>query len=328
MIHSMKRQIGLKFLAIAVSAIFILVCATGSTGALAAEPAALQQVNNDMLVSTEWLAENLQTPGVIVLCIANQREFYTSGHIPGARLVMLSDLVETREGVPSELPSLEKVTRVFEAAGVKDADRIILYGEHSGLFAARAFWTLDYLGVGSQAALLDGGLEKWKAEGRPLSKKVERVKPGTLRTYANPDVLVSLEDLQDVLQKAPDSVALIDARPEAEFSGSKVSEGVAKAGHIPGARGLYWMKTLVSAANPVLRPEDELRSMFEQAGASEDRRVITYCRTGMQASFDYFVAKYLGYNTALYDGSFYEWSKKGMPAESDAKPSSPDEGKK
>lgn len=290
--------------------------------------AAAQQAQSDMLVSTEWLAENLQTPGVVVLCIASQREFYAKGHIPGARLVKLSDLVVTRNGIPSELPSLEALTRVFEAAGVKDGDRIILYGEHAGLFAARAYWTLDYLGIGGQAALLDGGLEKWKAEGRPVSQKVVRVEPGTLRTYANPDVLVSLEDVQDIIQKTPDSAVLIDARPEPEFSGSKLSEGVAKAGHIPGARGLFWMKNIESAANPVLRTEDELRQMYEEAGASQDRKVITYCRTGMQSSFDYFVAKYLGYNAAVYDGSFYEWSKKGLPAESDVKPPAPGNVKK
>ena len=290
--------------------------------------AAAQELQSGMLVSTEWLAEHLHTPGVVVLCIANQRDFYTNGHIPGARLVMMSDLTETREGIPGELPSLETLTRVFEAAGVKDGDRIILYGEHSGLFAARAYWTFDYLGIGGQAALLDGGLEKWKAEGRQLSRKVERAERGMLRTYANPDVLANLDDVQNIVQKSPDSSALIDARPEPEFNGSKSSQGVSRAGHIPGARGLYWMKNIQSEANPVLRSEDELRQMFEKAGASEDRRVITYCRTGMQASFDYFVAKYLGYNAALYDGSFFEWNKKGLPVESSVKPAPPSEMKK
>ncbi len=275
-----------------------------------------------MLVSTDWLADHLTDPGVVVICIAGQSDFYSSGHIPGARLVMLSDLVVTSKGIPNELPSFEALTRVFELAGVKDGDRIILYGEHAGLYAARAYWTLDYLGLGGQAALLDGGLEKWKAEGRPLSQEAEQVEPpepGTLRTFPNQDVLVSMKDVEELLKKKPVPATFIDARPAEEFSGSRLSEGVSKAGHIPHARSLYWMKNIVSAENPVLRPEHELRQMYAEAGAREGRRVITYCRTGMQASFDYFVAKYLGYDAAVYDGSFYEWSRHNLPVESDVK---------
>jgi len=304
-----------------------LVCAQAANvhAAPGAEEIAAAEVNNDMLVSTDWLAEHLNDSGVVVLCIAGRRDFYAGGHIPGSRLIMLSDIVVTRDGVPSELPSPEALTRVFEAAGVNDGARIILYGEHSGLLAARAYWTLDYLGIGGQAALLDGGLEKWKAEGHPLSQEVEQPEPGTLRTLPNPEVLVSVKDVEDLLKKKPVPATLIDARPAEEFSGSKLSEGVTKAGHIPHARGLYWMKNIESAENPVLRPEWELRQMYAEAGAKEGRRVITYCRTGMQSSFDYFVAKYLGYDAAVYDGSLYEWSGKYLPVESDVKP--PAQGK-
>jgi thiosulfate/3-mercaptopyruvate sulfurtransferase len=285
------------------------------------EESAAAEVNRDMLVSTAWLAEHLNDSSVVVLCIASQPDFYLSGHIPGSRLVMLSDLVVTRDGVPNELPSPEALTKVFVAAGVSDGARVILYGEHSGLLAARAYWSLDYLGIGQQAALLDGGLEKWKAEGHPLSRDVVQPNPGTLRTYPNPDVLVSVKDLEGLLKKTPLPAALIDARPPEEFNGSKLSENVAKAGHIPQARGLYWMRNIESAENPVLRPEWELRQMYAEAGASKGKRVITYCRTGMQSSFDYFVAKYLGYEAAVYDGSFHEWSRENLPAESEKAPS-------
>jgi thiosulfate/3-mercaptopyruvate sulfurtransferase len=282
---------------------------------------AAAEVNHDMLVSTEWLAQHLDDSGVVVLCIAANRDFYLSGHIPGSRLVMLSDLVVSRDGVPNELPPPEALTRAFEAAGVSDGARVILYGEHSGLLAARAYWSLDYLGIGHQAALLDGGLEKWKAEGHPLSRDVVQPNPATLRTYPNPDVLVSVKDLEGLLKKTPLPAALIDARPAEEFSGSKLSENVAKAGHIPQARGLYWMRNIESAENPVLRSEHELHQMYAEAGASQGKRVITYCRTGMQASFDYFVAKYLGYDAAVYDGSFYEWSRQNLPVAGEKAPS-------
>jgi thiosulfate/3-mercaptopyruvate sulfurtransferase len=90
---------------------------------------------------------------------------------------------------------------------------------------------------------------------------------------------------------------------------------VAKAGHIPGATSLFWMDMLVSRENPVLKPEAELRRMYAEAHAAPERKLVTYCRTGMQSSFDYFVAKYLGYDPSMYDASFFEWSKKDLPVE-------------
>ena len=121
--------------------------------------------------------------------------------------------------------------------------------------------------------------------------------------------------MRNLAQKKPGTVTLLDARPAKEFSGEQLSEDVAHAGHIPGARSLYWMDMLVSRENPVLRPEAELRRMYMEANAAPDRPLVTYCRTGMQSSFDYFVAKYLGYDPSMYDASFFEWSKKDLPAE-------------
>ena len=111
------------------------------------------------------------------------------------------------------------------------------------------------------------------------------------------------------------AMTLLDARPLKEFSGEALSEDVTHAGHIPGARSLYWMDMLVSRDNPVLRPEAELRRMYAQMNAAPGQPLVTYCRTGMQSSFDYFVAKYLGFEPSMYDASFYEWSKKDLPAE-------------
>lgn len=92
-----------------------------------------------------------------------------------------------------------------------------------------------------------------------------------------------------------------------------------KDSHIPGASSLFWMDMLVSSENPVLKPEAELRRMYAKAHAAPGRQLVTYCRTGMQAAFDYFVAKYLGYDPSMYDASFFEWSKKDLPGETSAK---------
>jgi thiosulfate/3-mercaptopyruvate sulfurtransferase len=281
---------------------------------LTAQPASKLTLRPEMLVTTEWLAEHLNDHDVVVLCVNSTPEFYSKGHIPGARQIKLGDIAVTRDGIPNELPPVEDLRKVFAAAGVGNSSRVVLYGERSNLFAARAYFTLDYLGVAGRAALLDGGLEKWTAEHRPLSTETPIVKPAALTVSLRPEILVDTATMRDLAQN-PQAVTLMDARPTKEFTGEQLSEDVAKAGHIPGATGLFWMDMLVSRENPILKPEAELRRMYAEAHAAPDRQLVTYCRTGMQSSFDYFVAKYLGYDPSMYDASFFEWSKKDLPAE-------------
>ena len=273
----------------------------------------------EMLVTTGWLAENLSETDVVVLCINSTPEFYSKGHIPGARQIKLEDIAVTRDGIPNELPPAETLQHVFAAAGVSNSSRVILYGERLNLFAARAYFTLDYLGVAARVALLDGGLEKWTAEQRPLSTEIPQAKATTLVVSPRTEILVDTKAMRDFSQQKPGIVALIDARPTKEFTGEQLSDDVAKAGHIPGAKGLFWMDMVVSRQNPVLKPEAELRRMYSEVNARSGQPLVTYCRTGMQSSFDYFVAKYLGYDPSMYDGSFYEWSKNNLPAETSAK---------
>jgi thiosulfate/3-mercaptopyruvate sulfurtransferase len=273
------------------------------------------KLRSEMLVTTGWLAANLSEPDVIVLCINSTPEFYSKGHIPGARQIKLEDIAVTRDGILNELPPVEVLKQVFEAAGVSNSSRVVLYGERFNLLAARAYFTLDYLGVAARAAILDGGLEKWTTERRPLSTETPQAKTTTLVISPRPEILVDTNAMRELSQKKPGTVTLVDARPAKEFSGEQRSEDVAKAGHVPGAKGLYWMDMLVSRQNPVLKPEAELRRMYSELNARSDQPLVTYCRTGMQSSFDYFVARYLGYEPSMYDGSFYEWSKKDQPVE-------------
>lgn len=276
---------------------------------------AAPKLRSEMLVTTAWLAESLSEPDVIVLCINSTPEFYSKGHIPGARQIKLENIAVTRDGIPNELPPTETLKQIFEAAGVSNSSRVVLYGERFNLLAARAYFTLDYLGTAARVALLDGGLEKWTAERRPLSTEIPQSKTGTLVVSPRPEILVDTKAMRELSQKKPGSVALVDARPTKEFTGEQRSEDVAEAGHIPGAKGLYWMDMLVNRQNPVLKPEAELRRMYSAVNARADQPLVTYCRTGMQSSFDYFVAKYLGYDPSMYDASFYEWSKKDLPVE-------------
>ena len=122
------------------------------------------KVRSEMLVSTDWLAKHINDRDVFVIHVAADRKHYDDGHLPGARFLSPKEILTTRNGVANELPPVADLQKAFEQLGVGDTGRIVIYGENSGLLAARVYITLDYLGHGDRAALLDGGVEKWKAE--------------------------------------------------------------------------------------------------------------------------------------------------------------------
>jgi thiosulfate/3-mercaptopyruvate sulfurtransferase len=268
-------------------------------------------VRAEMLVSTDWLASHLGDPELVVLCVAENTAFYGS-HIPGARLIPLDQLVMQGKTL-NAIPPVAQLKDLFESAGISTHSRIVIYGEKLGMLAARAFFTLDYLGLADRVALLDGGIEKWRADRRHESRQVPTVEHTTLEVHPNPDLVATFEQVRESSKRG--DTTLIDARPTAEFTGEKRSEDVLRSGHIPGARGLYWQNLLTSREVPTLRPVSELKEAFRSVGARSGTEVVTYCRTGMQASFDYFVAKYLGYSARNYVSSFYEYSRKQTSVE-------------
>lgn len=275
--------------------------------------AAAPTLRSDMLVTTAWLAQHLKDPNLVVLHVSRDRTAYDAGHIPGARFVALSDIVVTRDGILNELPPAAALKSVLERAGVSDDSRVILYGDTSVLPATRAYFTLDYLGHGDSAALLDGGLPKWSAEARLLEKEAPSVKEGRLTPRPRPEVVVNINAVKDLSFSAINAPAaspvLVDARTAAEFKGTTAANAeIPRPGHIPGATDVYWMETQASKSDMSLLPVASLRKMYESAGVTPDRPVVTYCNTGMQASQSYFTLKYLGYDTRMYDGSFSEWS--------------------
>ena len=303
---------GLKRIVVALLALVLASALCAQNAESGAPP-----LRKEMLVTTEWLAAHLYDPDLVVLSVGSSPEFYSQGHIPGARQILLGEIAVTRDGIPNELPPDAVLKKVFAAAGVGNNSHIIVYGDRLNLLAARAYFTLDYLGMAEHAALLDGGIEKWRAEKRPLSMETPSVRPTALTIAPRREILVDTPRMRELAQNK--SVTLIDARPEKEFTGEQASEDVRERGHIPTATSLYWVDMLVSRENPVLKPEAELRRMYAAAQAAPGRQLVTYCRTGMQSSFDYFVAKYLGYQPSMYDASFYEWSLKNLPAETSSK---------
>ena len=139
-----------------------------------------------MLVSTSWLQEHLADVDLVTLYVGRDRSAYDAGHIPGARFVALDDLVEQHGDSLNDLPPVAKLQAVFENAGIGNDARIVLYGDGGGLLAARAYFTLDYLGHADRAALLDGGIEKWRAEGKPLERQMRSIPPRAVRSAREP----------------------------------------------------------------------------------------------------------------------------------------------
>jgi thiosulfate/3-mercaptopyruvate sulfurtransferase len=258
----------------------------------------LGAVNADLLVSTAWLADHLRDDDLVVVHVAANRSGYENGHIPGARFLALSEIAVTRDGVANELPPVAELKATFERLGVSDQSRVILYTEGSVLAATRAFFTLDYLGH-ARHALLDGGLEKWVKENRPVMQEVPAVATGRLNPKPRPELVATTAEVQRLVAAPSPSVTLLDVRTAREFR-----EG----GHIPMSRNAAWGDSLVPGSS-VLQSEDALRKLYEIAGLKPGTTVVTYCNSGMQASQSYFTLKYLGYDVRMYDGSLGEWTK-------------------
>src|SRR5882672_5301597 len=269
------------------------------------------QVRDHMLVSTEWLARHLTDSAIVILHVAHERADYDAGHLPGARFLAVGQITTTRDNISNELPSVEELKKVFESVGVGDRTHVVLYGERQGLWAARAWFTLDYLGHGDKAALLNGNIEKWRRENRPLTKDSLTVEPASFTPHVYPGVLITLPVMHDLSWEALNTISptvLVDARPPEQYRGEENASDTPRAGRIPGAVNLYWMTALESKENPQMLPPAELRRRFHSAGIPQGRKVVSYCHSGVQGAYAYFMAKYLGFDAALYDGSFQEWS--------------------
>jgi thiosulfate/3-mercaptopyruvate sulfurtransferase len=199
--------------------------------------------------------------------------------------------------------------QVFDAVGVTDDTRVIVYAQNP-VIAARAFFTLDAFSH-SRVALLDGGVRAWRDAKLPLEtgpSKNQHAGRFTPRLNAQ-----RVADAAFIQQQVPGkSIALVDVRPDPEYFGTDGGMGgVHAAGHIADARQLTW-NALVGEDGTFL-PTDQLRQRLETAGVMPGRPVVSYCMVGMRASVVYFVARHLGYDARLYDGSIVDWSRRKLP---------------
>lgn len=266
--------------------------------------------NTKMLMSSGELAGLLQDPALVLLHVGSEKD-YGEGHIAGSRLIQLSDISVTGEsGLRMQLPAVAELVKTLGKYGITGTSRIVVYAAGESIQSATRVWfTLDYLGLGDRAALLDGGLLLWKAEGRTVtSEATAAAKETTFEARPRVDVVVDAAWIADHLQRAG-SMQLYDARLPEFYSGASNS-GMARAGRIPQAVNVPYPSLL---ANGRFKPADELRTLL---GAKADVPVVTYCHIGMQATVPYFVARYLGLAPRLYDGSFQDWSSRSeLPVE-------------
>ncbi|MHB1328783.1 MAG: sulfurtransferase [Gemmatimonadales bacterium] len=272
-----------------------------------------QAASQDLVVSTAWLAERLDRSDIVVLHVAHGAD-YDQAHIPGARKLEYGSLVVREGTLGTELPPAEQARAVFEALGVSDGSTVVVYA-HQAPMATRALFTLAYLGV-ARIAYLDGGLERWRAESRPVSTEPVVSSRGRITSAPNPALVAAADWLEPRLSQS--GVSLIDTRTDGEYNGTGNRSGMPSAGHLAGARQLEW-EAMFSDGNVLLKPRAELESIFRERVSPGDT-VVTYCWVGFRASATWFVARYLGYDARLYDGSYQDWSQRKLPTRAGTTP--------
>lgn len=259
-----------------------------------------------LLVTTAWLAEHLKDPNLVILAVGQDGD-YEKGHIPGSLFVKYMDthLMKSPAGLTVELPPMSELADTFGKLGVTNDSHVVLYMTKDWVSpTTRVFLTLDAMGLGDHTSILDGGLPAWKNDGHPITTDVPVVKRGKLEPCAQNDVIVDLNYMKSNLHRP--GVDIIDARLEKHHSGAEVAKD-SRAGHIPGATSLPFER-LVDENNK-LKPAEQLKSILSAAGVKPGDRVVSYCYIGQRATVIYFVARYLGYDARLYDGSWEEWNK-------------------
>lgn len=262
----------------------------------------------DFIVSTGWLSKHLKDPNIVIIEIG-QKADYDKEHIPGAVFMTRDEISTPRgSGLTLQVPSMKKLIDSFERAGVSNNSRIILYYGNDWVTPTTRFYlTLDYMGLGENTSILDGGLPEWKKENLSVTSERTKIRKGKI-TIAHPDkgAVVDVNFVKKNLNNP--KIQIVDARTENFYSG--VDTSYSRPGHIAGATNIPFTSLTTSIPPYLFKSKDELEKIYSDANVSKDKTVVCYCHIGQQASLDYFIAKYLGYNAKLYDGSYEEWDKR------------------
>ena len=264
-----------------------------------------------MLVTVDWLADNLKDPFLVMLQIGDKKD-YDKGHIPGAQFLEYESISTPHgHGLMLELPAVEQLVSVFEKLGVSNGSHVILYfGTNWVTPTTRVYWTLDYLGLGDRTSILNGGLVAWQATHHAVSTETKQPAKGSI-TPAPRKVIVADADWVSTHLNKP-GITIIDARTHEFYNGSQ-SDGNPRSGHIPGAVNLPYLD-VVDQDNNKFKSPDAIRELFRAAGLKPGNLMVSYCHIGQRATALYFTAKMLGYDAKMYDGSWEDWShRKDLP---------------
>ena len=278
-----------------------------AAGAVMGASSAAQGADSTLLVRTDWLAKNLADRSVVVLVVDRNDSTYRSGHVPGARFVPYAALGQTVNGISLELPSPDSLRNVFESAGVSNATHVVLTGKP--LIVTRALFTLDYLGLKNVSAL-DGGLTKWKREGRAVETTAIAIERGRITPAPHPEIVAKAQWVLDRIGKP--GYAIVDTRTDSEYIGIVASGARRSTGHLDGARRFEWQSAFTDTNDFSPRSLEELGALWRERVAPGDT-VITYCTIGYRGSGSYFISRLLGYPVRLFDGSYEEWTKLSYP---------------
>jgi 3-mercaptopyruvate sulfurtransferase SseA len=271
---------------------------------LTALPVPAAHAAESVLIDAATLATQRSAADLRIVDMADEVADYRRGHIPGAPHL---DVEAARVPVPGRgfrLPNADEAARLFGKLGLTSDTRIVIYDDAGGLNAAWLFYVLEAYGH-ARVALLDGGLAAWKRAGLPLATEVPTIAPTSYRPTLRPERVTTAEWIRDRLNDR--SVALVDARSPAEYSGAR--RYAKRGGHIPGAVNLEWQQNL--RPDGTFRTLDELRAMYAGAGVTPDKTVVTYCQTHHRGAHTYFVLRLLGYPRVVgYDRSWAEWGNR------------------
>ena len=263
----------------------------------------------EVLITTEWAAQNLNAPNTRLVEVDVDTTAYDQGHIPGA--VGWNWQTQLQDNIKRDLIDRAALEKLLGESGISNDTTILLYGDNNNWFAAYAFWQLKYYGH-QNVKLVNGGRKKWLEEKRALTKDAAQVAQTTYRVSRTDEAVRAYKE--DVLPIAQGKKRgqLVDVRSVDEFTGKIIAppgmtETAQRAGHIPNAANIPWAQ----AANEdgTFKSADALAALYQGKGVTGSDEVIAYCRIGERSSHTWFVLKYLlGYNSVRnYDGSWTEW---------------------
>jgi thiosulfate/3-mercaptopyruvate sulfurtransferase len=280
--------------------------------ATADQPLAPAPARARMLITPAQLSRQLNDPKLVLLQIGVEKDYQT-GHIPGARWFNLDWIEKDPSPLALELPEVSRLDSVFGSLGVGPDSKIVLYFSQDWVTPTTRVWfTLDYMGLGAHAAILDGGFPAWRAASLPVSTEAPAAATTRrLLSRAHPEVVALADWINGRLQDP--RLAVIDARSPAFYRGLEAGM-FPRPGHVPGARNLDFQT--VTGDDLRFGSDSALRSLFNAAGYAPGKDVVAYCHIGQQATAVYFAARLIGLPVKLYDGSFQEWSARtDLPVE-------------